>query len=260
MTKKNKDTSSPPQKRTVTGHSTAKDSTSGNAVPETRPDSRINDLGSGPIVGHLIGYARVSSDDGRQDLAPQLAALRAAGATKVITDESSGKSMDRPGWRELLEYARDGDTVLVWRLDRLGRVGIRGTLEIIDELAQRGVGLRSLTEHLDVTGPVGQVIVSILAWAAEQERLANSSRTKEALALRKAQGVRLGRPPALTGEQKQLAADQLNAGKSVREVARLLGVSKSTVGRIVPNGGPDAQRRLHAILLGHTHHGETQSY
>lgn len=238
MTENRKETTSPLSlNRSITGRSAPGDANSDDAVPETRPKIRTDDSISGPILGHLIGYARVSSDGGRQDLAPQLAALRAAGATKIFTDEASGKSMDRPGWRALLGYARRNDTVVVVRLDRLGRVGIRSTLEVIEELTHLGVGLRSLTEHLDVTGPVGQVIVSILAWAAEQERLANSQRTKEALAHRRAQGVRLGRPPAMTTAQRELAAEQLAAGKSTREVARLLGVSKSTVHRIATQAG-----------------------
>ncbi len=142
----------------------------------------------------LIGYARISTDDQTFDL--QLDALKAAGcdAQRIYTDTASGAKTDRPGLTRAIDVAREGDTLVVWRLDRLGRT-LPHLLQLVEELKRRGVGFRSLTESIDTTSPSGQLIFHIFGALAEFERNLIRERTQAGLAAARARG-RVGAPQA----------------------------------------------------------------
>jgi DNA invertase Pin-like site-specific DNA recombinase len=176
-----------------------------------------------------FGYARVSTED--QDLALQRAALRGAGCRKILEEKVSGAKRDRPELSRLLDQLRDGDTVVVWRLDRLAR-STRDLLEIADSLNRLGAGLRSLSEPwADTTSPAGRMVLTIFAGMAEFERELIRERTTSGRAAARERGVRFGRPRRLSPEQAALAARLLGEGKSAAEVARMLGVHRATVYR-----------------------------
>jgi len=151
----------------------------------------------------VVGYARVSTDDQKMDL--QLDALRAAGADKIFEDQGvSGSKTSRPGLDASIAYLRDGDVLTVWRLDRLGRSTLH-VLALIQELSDRGVGFRSLTESVDTTTPAGRLMLTLLAGLSSMEREITIERTKAGLAAAKRQGRIGGRPRALTPVREQQA-------------------------------------------------------
>ncbi len=181
-------------------------------------------------MGDLLGYARVSTAD--QDLALQTDALTRAGCVRTFTDVASGTLTARPELDRLLDHLREGDTLVVWRLDRLGR-SLRHLLELVEQLGQRGVGFRSLTESIDTTTPGGRLVFSIFGALAEFERALIVERTHAGLAAARARGRVGGRPRALTPE-KRTAAEQLRAGgASPSAIAAALGVSERTVRRFL---------------------------
>ena len=137
----------------------------------------------------LIGYARVSTID--QNLALQLDALQKAGCEKIFEDKASGGRVDRPGLQEALEYARERDTVLVWRLDRLGR-SLKHLIEMVTQLNERGVGFRSLQEAIDTTTSGGKLIFQIFGALAEFERNLIQERTQAGLEAARARGRKGG--------------------------------------------------------------------
>jgi DNA invertase Pin-like site-specific DNA recombinase len=168
----------------------------------------------------LIGYARVSTDD--QDLALQRAALRETGCKRVYEEKVSGARRDRPQLARLLDQVREGDVVVVARLDRLAR-STRDLLEIAEQLKEAGAGLRSLAEPwADTTSPAGRMVLTVFAGIAEFERALIHQRTSSGRAAAKARGVRFGRPPKLTPEQVALGRRLVEEGTSVREVARAI--------------------------------------
>ncbi len=183
-------------------------------------------------TGHLIGYARVSTDD--QDAQLQFDALNAAGCSKVFTDKASGKSTDgRPELDALLEYVRTGDVVTVWKLDRMAR-SVVDLIRLIDGLAARGVGFKVLTGALsgiDTTTSDGRLFLTMIAGFAEFERSLIVERTKAGLAAAKAQGRTGGRPSALTPEQVEMAKGLHAAGNSLAMIANLMKVGKTTIHR-----------------------------
>ena len=136
---------------------------------------------------NLVGSARVSTDD--QDLASQITRLDEAGTVKNFTDKITGKRFDRPGLDALLEYVRTGDTVVVVRLDRMGR-DLKELLEIVALLKEKGVGFSSLTEKLDTTGAAGELIFHVFGAIAQFERSLNAERTRDGLVAAKARGSR----------------------------------------------------------------------
>jgi DNA invertase Pin-like site-specific DNA recombinase len=138
----------------------------------------------------LIGYARVSTSDQNLDL--QLNALRAAGAEQIITDEASGSRVDRPGLRDLFKVLRAGDTLVVWKLDRLSR-SLRDLLDLINQLQGRDVGFQSLTEKIDTTTAGGKLIFHVIGALAEFERGMIVERTNAGLDAARKRGVKLGR-------------------------------------------------------------------
>jgi DNA invertase Pin-like site-specific DNA recombinase len=181
-----------------------------------------------------IGYARVSTDD--QDHALQLDALRAAGCERIITETASGSRGDRPELARLIENARAGDVLVVWRLDRLGR-SLRHLIDLSEQLQSRGIALRSITEAIDTSTPAGRFLFSILGALGQMEREIIIERTKAGLRAAAARGRRGGRPPSLDDQKVRAAKAMLSSGTmSANEVARQLGVSASTLYRHLPGG------------------------
>jgi DNA invertase Pin-like site-specific DNA recombinase len=176
-----------------------------------------------------FGYARISTT--QQDEALQLDALNQAGCTRIYTDKASGAVQSRPALDELLEHLRPGDTIVVWRLDRLGR-SLRHLVELVATLEERNVGLRSLTESIDTTTPGGKLIFHVFAALAEFERELIRERTYAGLAAARARGRVGGRPSVWTPDKKEQAERMLAEGKGVPAVANVLGVSRASVYRL----------------------------
>lgn len=181
-----------------------------------------------------IGYARVSTQD--QDLSLQLDALQQIGCEKIFTEKASGAQRDRPELKAALDYLRSGDTLVVWKLDRLAR-SLRQLIDTFEHLNERGIGLRSLTEAIDTTTPGGTLIFHIFGALAEFERSVIRERTNAGLAAARARGRLGGRPPALT-EANLIAAKALlrDPGITVEQAAKTLGVSPATLYRHIPGG------------------------
>ena len=176
-----------------------------------------------------IGYARVSTDD--QCLQLQRDALAASGCEKLFEEKVSGLSSRLPERAALLDFARTGDVVVVWKLDRLGR-SMRDLLEIVLGLHERGVGLCSLHEAIDTTTAAGRLTFHLFAALAEFEADLVRERTRAGLAAARRQGRRLGRPRALTPAQLDMARTLLqNPRLTARQVAAQLGVHRATLFR-----------------------------
>ena len=184
--------------------------------------------------GMTFGYARISTT--QQDEALQLDALTQAGCTRIYTDTASGATQSRPALDELLEHLRPGDTIVVWRLDRLGR-SLRHLVELVAMLEEQHVGLRSLTESIDTTTPGGKLIFHVFAALAEFERELIRERTYAGLAAARARGRVGGRPSVWTAEKRALALSMYEAREhDVSTIARILGVSRASVYRLVTSG------------------------
>jgi DNA invertase Pin-like site-specific DNA recombinase len=180
----------------------------------------------------LIGYARVSTQDQKPEL--QRDALTAAGCEKLFEEKASGAQRDRPQLFAALEFMRKGDTLVVWKLDRLAR-SIKQLIETVEALEERGIGLRSITEAIDTTTSGGKLVFHIFAALAEFERSIIRERTNAGLAAARQRGRVGGRPPALkdadVAAAKVLLADP---GVTARDVAKRFGVSLSTLYRYLP--------------------------
>lgn len=175
----------------------------------------------------LIGYARVSTDD--QNLALQKDALTQAGCERILTDQQSGVKAARPGLQAALDYARAGDTLVVWRLDRLGR-SLKDLIELVTDLEARRIGLQSLHESLDTTSSAGKLIFHLFGALAEFERNLIRERTQAGLQAARVRGRKGGRPKALDTEKRALAI-QLYQEKTrtVKQICQLMGISKPTL-------------------------------
>lgn len=188
----------------------------------------------------LIGYARVSTDEQMQTL--QLDALTAAGCERIFRDTSSGATAERPGLAEALAFLRSGDTLVVWRLDRLGR-SLRNLIDLLSTLAERGVGFRSLTESIDTTTPGGKLVFHFFGALAEFERDLIRARTAAGLAAARARGRRGGRPRAAVfrDPEKLALARRLYDGRQtpITAICQMLGVSRSTLYRYLQDGVRD---------------------
>lgn len=181
----------------------------------------------------LVGYARVSTVD--QTAALQIDALNAAGCERIFNDTASGAQHSRPELNEALRYLRKGDTLVVWKLDRLAR-SLAQLLDTIDDLAQRGIGFRSLTEAIDTTTAGGRLIFHIFGSLAEFERAMIRERTVAGLAAARARGRKGGRPRALGEERLAAAAALIKDGSlTIRQVAQQLGVSEATLYKHIPS-------------------------
>ena len=177
--------------------------------------------------GMYIGYARVSTHDQHLDL--QQEALQQAGCTKIIVDRVSGTVAERPGLAQLKEILRADDTLVVWRLDRLGR-SLKDLIAWVAWLEQEGIGLRSLHEALDTTTPSGKLTFHIFGALAEFERHLIQERTQAGLRVARARGRLGGRPKALPADKRQLAVQLYQEKKvAVKHICELMGISKPTL-------------------------------
>jgi DNA invertase Pin-like site-specific DNA recombinase len=179
----------------------------------------------------LIGYARVSTADQNLDL--QVDALRQHGCERIFSDRTSGARADRPGMREALDFAREGDVLVVWKLDRLSR-SLGHLVETVQSLEQRGIGFRSLTEVLDTNRPEASAIFPIFAALCSVERSLARERTMAGLQAARRRGRVGGRPRLFTAEKKRAAARLLANGTAPRDVANVLGISVPTLYRGLP--------------------------
>ena len=174
----------------------------------------------------LIGYARVSTDDQTLDL--QRDALAEAGCERIFEDTAPGAG-ERPALRDAIDHLRAGDTLVVWRLDRLGR-SLKDLIEKADTLRSQGIGLKSLKEAIDTDSSTGQLVFHIFGALAEFARAVIRERTKAGLASARARGRVGGRRKALDEEQRRRAVDLYRSRKhTVKEIRELVGVSKSTL-------------------------------
>lgn len=178
----------------------------------------------------LIGYMRVSSADDRQSVDLQRDALIAAGVDErhLHHDKASGAKDDRPGLKACLKDLRNGDCLVVWKLDRLGR-SLPHLLSIVAELKERGVAFRSLTEQMDTTTPHGELLFAIFGALAQYERSLTQERIIAGLAASQRRGKRGGRPRALNQEKIEQILAALEAGASKAAVCRTFTVARSTL-------------------------------
>ena len=192
-----------------------------------------------------IDYARVSTTSQHLDM--QLDALTASGCTSIHTDTASGALAARPGLDQALAELDEGDTLVVWRLDRLGR-SLPHLVATIDTLTRRGVNLKSLHEAIDTTTPTGRLMVHLIASLAEFERELTIERTIAGLEAAKARGANLGRPTVWTPQRDEAAEALLAAGATVTQAAAALGVSRATIYRHAnpPKTSPAGNDAQHA--------------
>ena len=182
-----------------------------------------------------IGYARVSTDEQNLDL--QIDALKKAGCEKIFTDEGiSGITIERDGLSQALLSVGDGDVLVVWKLDRLGR-SLGFLCELVERFKKQGAGFQSLTDGIDTTTTSGKLVFHIMGALAEFERDLIRERTKAGMKAAKRRGKHLGRPPALTDEQIAHARKVLQSGdETVSGMASVLGVGRNTLSRAQNNG------------------------
>jgi DNA invertase Pin-like site-specific DNA recombinase len=182
----------------------------------------------------LIGYARISTQD--QTLSLQQDALEKVGCAKIFTDRVSGTKAERKGLDEALSHLREGDTLVVWRLDRLGR-SLRHLIDTVTELHNRGVGFKSLQETIDTTTSGGKLVFHIFGALAEFEREIIKERTQAGLESARSRGKVGGRPKALTSKEVQMLRN-MAADKSltVSDICKTLGIGRTTFYRYVKVG------------------------
>jgi DNA invertase Pin-like site-specific DNA recombinase len=174
----------------------------------------------------LIGYARISTPD--QKLVPQVDALKAAGCETVFEDVIFGANADRPGLNEALAFLRKGDTLVVWKLDRLGR-SMKHLVETVTDLGDRDVGFRSLTEGVDTTTPGGTLVFHLFGALAQFERDLIVERTQAGLKAAATRGRKGGRKPVVTPKKLEQARAHISDGLTVREAAARLQISKTSL-------------------------------
>jgi len=183
-------------------------------------------------VPHLLGYARVSTLDQNPDL--QRDELKAAGCYRVITDKASGAIDTRPQLDKALDQLRPDDTLVVWRLDRLGR-SLRHLIDTVTGLSDRGVGFRSLRESIDTTTPGGKLVFHLFGALAEFERDLIKERTNAGLAAARARGRVGGRPFVLTPDKLAVACQMYDTRThTIEAIAKVVGVSRATLYRHLP--------------------------
>ena len=174
----------------------------------------------------LIGYARISTTE--QKLEPQVDALKAAGCETVFEDVISGAKAERPGLNNALAFLRKGDTLLVWKLDRLGR-SMKHLVETVTDLGDRGVGFKSLTEGVDTTTTGGTLVFHLFGALAEFERDLIVERTQAGLKAAATRGRKGGRKPVVTLKKLEQAKAHISDGLTVREAAARLKISKTSL-------------------------------
>lgn len=186
-----------------------------------------------------IGYARVSRDDQRLDL--QRDALTAAGCDRIFTDTASGAKVSRPGLDAALSFARPGDVLVIWRLDRLGR-SLAELVRLVADLEGAGVGLESLRERIDTTSPAGRLVFHLFASVAEFERQLILERTHAGLEAARARGRNGGRPGISPDKIAAIRALGADSERSPTEVCRALGISRSTFYKYRPGTESQAKK------------------
>jgi len=179
----------------------------------------------------LVGYARVSTQD--QSLALQREALTKAGCKKVFDDKISGSRAERPGLTKALEILREGDTLVVWKLDRLGR-SVKNLVDLVGELHKQGIQFKSLTDAIDTGTPSGRFFFHVMASLAEMEHELTIERTRAGLEIARKLGRKGGRKRQMTDSKIESAKKLLANGVPPRDVAKNLGVSVPTLYRWVP--------------------------
>lgn len=180
-------------------------------------------------MGEVIGYVRVSTGDQNTDL--QRADLEALGASRIFEDKASGTKTDRPELAAALDYLREGDTLVVWRLDRLGR-SMKHLIEVVEGLEARGIGFRSVKESIDTTTPAGKLVFHIFSALAQFERELIVERTRAGLAAAKERGAKPGRKPSLSADQVAVVRAMHKAeSHTVQQIAAVVGCSRATVYR-----------------------------
>lgn len=179
----------------------------------------------------LIGYARVSTQD--QNLELQIEALTKAGCKKIFEDKISGSRSVRPGLAQTLEVLREKDTLVVWKLDRLGR-SVKNLVDLVGELHKRGVQFKSLTDAIDTGTPSGRFFFHVMASLAEMERELTIERTRAGLSVARQLGRVGGRKRQMTDSKIVSAKKLLASGVPPRDVAKNLGVSVPTLYRWIP--------------------------
>ena len=189
----------------------------------------------------LIGYVRVSTND--QNTALQRNALDSAGCELIFEDKISGKTADRPGLKKLLRSLSEGDTLVVWKLDRLGR-SMRHLVVLIEDLRQRGVNFRSLTDSIDTSTPMGRFFFHVMGALAEMERELIVERTRAGLAAAREEGRKGGRRPKLSPAQWEQAGRLIAAGESRKTVALIFDVGVSTLYKKFPAGNENQATEL----------------
>lgn len=214
-------------------------------------------------TGMIIGYARVSTEEQKLDL--QLQALEAAGCERIFSDQGQpGFHFKRDGLDAALEQLREGDTLVVWRLDRLGR-SLSALVSLMDHLGRRGVSFRSLMENIATDSSGGRLMFHMMAALAEFERSVISERTRAGMAAARVRGAKLGRPKLLNQDQLSHALCLINCQKHVPEqVAKKLNVSTRTLKRYVAamrDSAPPCGEEMHVrpICLGEPCASQTTS-
>lgn len=183
------------------------------------------------VIRMMIGYARVSTQDQNLDL--QAEALTRAGCEKIYEDKISGVRVERPGLTRALEMLREGDTLVVWKLDRLGR-SVKQLVDMVGELHKQGIQFKSLTDAIDTGTPAGRFFFHVMASLAEMERELIIERTRAGLDAAKQLGRKGGRKPKMTSSKIESAKKLLASGIPPRDVAKDLGVSVPTLYRWLP--------------------------
>lgn len=185
-----------------------------------------------------LGYARVST--AKQDLDRQIDALRREGIEvhRIYVERKSGSTVDRPGLRAVMEYARDGDVIVVHTLDRLGRT-VRDTLNLIHELSERGIGIRNLADPIKIDStnpddPMSQLAVVLLALFGQMERTYTLERAAHARAVATAKGRRVGRPSVVDPDKLAYAEHLRETGHTIAEIVTKTGIARTSLYRHLP--------------------------
>ncbi|NBJ14831.1 MAG: recombinase family protein [Dehalobacter sp. 4CP] len=188
----------------------------------------------------LIGYARVSTDDQNLDL--QKDALTRAGCERILEDRLSGVKAERPGLKAALDYARRGDLLVVWRLDRLSR-SLKDLIEMVALFEAKGIGLKSLQESIDTSSSSGKLIFHIFGALAEFERNLIRERTQAGLQAARARGRKGGRPKSLSIDKRKLVVTLYNEkNHSIYQICQMMGISKPTLYKYIEAGREDTAK------------------
>jgi DNA invertase Pin-like site-specific DNA recombinase len=178
-----------------------------------------------------IGYCRISTSE--QNLELQIQALKEAGCEKIFEEVASGAKDDRPKLKEAIEYARKGDVIVVWKLDRLSR-SVKHLIETVNDLEKKEIGFRCVTQQLDTTSPTGKLIFHVFGAISEFERALIRERTAAGLKVARARGRLGGRPKVLDQEKITIAQSLYDDGKTtVEKICKTLGISRATFYRNV---------------------------